>query len=65
MLKSVFFGGGITYIIQKQYKELKRIYETLMLVKLKLSKTFPRKLIYTWKEFLGLGLLQPEIVLAM
>ena len=47
MLKSVFFEGRIIKLIEKQYNELKRIYETLTLIKLKLSKTFPKKLLYT------------------
>ena len=56
MLKSIFFRGGIIEISQKQCEELKRIYKTPMLMKLKLSKIFPKKLLYVRKAFLGLGL---------
>ena len=57
LLKSIFFGGEIIEISQKQCKELKFIYETLMLMKLKLRKIFPKKLLYARKAFLRLDLL--------
>ena len=65
MLKSIFFGGGIMQISEKQCDELEKTHEVLILVKLQLSKTFPRKLMYARKSFLGLGLLPPETILAI
>ena len=50
---------------KKQIKELKRIYETLMLNKLQLSRTFLKVLLYSRKAFLGIGLLSPETVIAI
>ena len=43
---------------------MKSIYEPVILNKLRLSKTFPRKLLYTKKISIRLGLLQPKTVLA-
>ena len=57
ILKNMFFKGEIIEISQKQYKELKHIYETPMLIKLKLNKTFSKKLLHARKVFLRLGLL--------
>ena len=61
----MFFGGGIIEIFQKQCEQLKYIYKIPMLMKLKLSKTFPKKLLYVRKAFLRLGLLQPQTVLVI
>ena len=36
-----------------------------MLIKLQLSKNFPKKLLYVRKVFLGIGLLYPKIVLVI
>jgi len=36
-----------------------------MLIKLQLSKNFPKKLLYVRKAFLGIGLLYPKIVLVI
>jgi len=65
IVKSVFFGTGILKLILKQEEELKSIYESVILNKLGLNKTFPRKLLCTKKTSIVLGLLLPKTVLAM
>ena len=65
MLKSIFFGVAVIEINDKQIKELKRIYKLLLFTKLKLSKTFPKGILYSRKLFLGVGLISPEIVIAI
>ena len=65
MLKSMFFGVVIVDLNGKQIKELKRIYEAPILAKLRLSKTFPKALLYTRKSFLGVGLIALEIAIMM
>ena len=57
MIKSVFFGCGVIELNPREEKELKRIYKEPMLVKLGLSKKFPRIVLYTRKSALGVGLM--------
>ena len=45
LVRSIFFRYGVTTIIEKQEKELKLIYEILLLAKLKLGEKFPRKVL--------------------
>ena len=42
MAKSVYFGCGIVKLSRKQEDELKRIHEEPLLMRLGLSRTFPR-----------------------
>ena len=65
MIKSVFFGYGVIELNSKEEKELKRIYEEPMLVKLGFSKKFPRIILYTRKSALGVGLMQPSTIIAI
>ena len=65
MLKSIFFSCAVVHLINKQIAELKRIYKVPLLRKLQLSTRFPKELLYIWKSWLGVGLLAPEIVLAI
>ena len=65
MIKSVFFGCGVIELNQKQEKELKRLYEAPMLMKLGLSKNFPRLALYVRKSVLGIGLMQPSTIIAI
>ena len=57
MVKSIFFGTAIFKLTAKQEEELKNIYEPVILKKLGLSKTFPRKLLYIKKTSISISLL--------
>ena len=46
----------------EQEKELKRIYEEPMLMKLGLSKKFPRAALCSRKSTLGIGLMEPSTI---
>ena len=65
MIKSVFFGCGVIELNPREEKELKRIYEEPMLVKLGLSKKFLRIVLYTRKSALEVGLIQPSTIIAI
>ena len=41
MIKSVFFGYGVIELYSREEKELRRIYEEPMLMKLGLGRKFP------------------------
>ena len=58
LLKSIFFGCGIILITNNQEKELKRIYEAPILLKLELSKKLPYYVLYMCKTAGGIGLLK-------
>ena len=47
LTRYIFFRCRVVEIIEKQEKELKRIYEVPLLNKLKLGEKFPRKVLYT------------------
>ena len=57
LLRSVFFGCSMVEISEKQEKELKKIYEILLLTKLKLGEKFPRRILYTRRTALGVGII--------
>ena len=65
MIKSVYFGCGVISLTTSQINELKKIYEEPILIKLGLTKKFPREVMYMSKDSLGLGLLTPETILAI
>ena len=64
MIKSVYFGCGVIELNEKQEKELRRIYEEPMLMKLGLSKKYPRAALYSQKSALGVGLMLPSTIIA-
>ena len=65
MTRSVFFRCRIIELTAKQNTELKKIYEAPLLWKLGLGKKFLRKLLYVQRIALGVGLLQPKIVIVI
>jgi len=65
MIKSVFFGCGVIEFHLKEERELQRIYEEPILVKLGLSKKYPQAVLYTRKSILGIGLMKPSIIIAI
>lgn len=65
MIKSVYFGCGVIELNKQQENELRRLYEEPMLVKLGLSKKYPRTALYSRKSALGVGLMMPSTLIAV
>jgi len=65
MIRLVFFGCGVIELHIREEKELRRICEEPLLVKLGLSKKFPWAALYTRKSALGVGLMKPSTIIAM
>ena len=63
MIKSVYFGYGILELTDNQEKELKKIYEEPLLIKLGLSRNFPRRVLYSRKSALGIGIMKPSTII--
>ena len=63
MIKSVYFGCGIVQLHTKEENELKRIYEAILLSKLRFRKKFPRTALYSRKCALGIGLMTPSTII--
>ena len=61
----VFFGCGVIELNKKQEDELRRIYEQPMLIKLGLSRKYPRTALYSRKSALGIGLMKPNTIIAI
>ena len=57
------FGSGIVYLTDAQEKELKRTCEEPILMKLGLSKKFPRAALCRWKSALDVGLMEPSTII--
>ena len=65
MIKSAFFGCGVIDITKKQDLALRQIYEEPLLLKLGLSRKFPRKVLYSRKSALGVGIMTPMTIIAI
>ena len=65
LLTSMYFSTGIISLNKKKYKELKRLYEEPILVKLKLSRKLLKDILYTQQSALGIGLISPETAIAI
>ena len=63
MIKSVFFGCGIIELNEQQERELRRIYKEPLLLKLGLSRKFPRDVLYSRKSALGVGIMKPSTII--
>ena len=63
LIKKVYFGCGIMHVSKQQEKELKKIYEPVLLKKLGLSENFPRSALCSRKTALGVGLLAPRTII--
>ena len=63
MIKSVCFGCSIVDFNHRQEKELKHIYEEPLLVKLGLSRKFPRSVLCSRKSALGVGIMTPSTII--
>ena len=57
MIKSAFFGCRVVEITDKQDMALRKIYEEPLLLKLGLSRNFPRKVLYSRKSALGIRIM--------
>jgi len=62
LIKKVYFGSGVLMLTEKQEKELRKIYEPILLRKMNLSEKFPRHVLYSRKTALGVGLLAPSTI---
>jgi len=65
MITKVYFGCGIITLSEQQEKTIMKAYEATMLNKLGLSQKFPKELIYSRREALGVGLLKPSTIIAI
>ena len=65
LFRKVYFGYGIVAINEKQEKELMKIYEPIILNKLRLSKKFLRKILYAQKSALGIGIMKLSIIIVI
>ena len=60
-----FFCARIAELNNKQNKEIKKIYESVIASKLKLGSKFPQNLLYIQWTVIGIGLLQLSTVIAI
>jgi len=65
MMHSMYFGYCAININKTRWNEICKVYEATMTKKLNLSMTFPRKLLYTHRTAIGIGLLQPHTIVAI
>ena len=63
LIKKVYFGYGIFKISQQQENILKKIYEPVILRKMRLSEKLPRSILYARKSSLGVGLISPTTII--
>ena len=63
MIKSIYFGCGIIELMKEQEVEMRRIYEEPLLIKLGLSRKFPRAVLYSRKSTLGIRIMTPSIII--
>ena len=62
MLTNVFLCGIMSFN-KKQSEELKTIFELIIIRKMWLGDNFPRKLLCVKKSALGVGLIEPKMVI--
>ena len=62
-IKKVYFGCRVISINSKQEEILKKIYELVILQKLRLSANFPRLVLYSRKSALRVGLIAPRTII--
>ena len=60
----VYFACRIVQLTSKQEKELQKIYEEPLLLKLQLGRNFPRAAFHSRAKALGVGLMKPTTILA-
>ena len=65
LLKSIFFECRIVNLNEKQEKELQRIHEEMISIKLRLGQKFPRHVLYTRRNAIGIGLIKPNTTITM
>ena len=63
LINRIYFKSEIIDLSNKQDKEVKRIYKTLILKKLILSKKFPRRVLHMRRFTLGIGYIRPKTVI--
>ena len=62
LIKKAHFGCRIVHLTECQEKVLKKICEPILLKKLGLSENFPRSVLCSRKNALGVGLLAPRTI---
>ena len=62
LIKNVYFRTGIIQLTLNQELKLIRIYKQMILWKLRLSKKFPRRILYVRKSVLGIGIMKPSTI---
>ena len=65
LITMVYFSYGVLILNPKQEEELIKISEATLLQKLGLSKRFPRKILYTQKSQLGVGILRLSTIMTI
>ena len=65
MVCSMYFGCCAIDLNMIKYDELRKACKIVMVKKLNLEATFPRRLLYARHTAIGVGLLQPHIIVAM
>ena len=65
LIKQVYFGCGIISITPAQEKILMQISKAILLKKLGLSKKFPKKILYSRKSELGVGIMKPTTMITI
>ena len=59
---TIYFGYRVMNLLPQQEDILKKIYEPVLLQKMGLNIKFLRKIMYTCKTALGIGLIAPRII---
>ena len=65
LLKSIFFGCSIIKLTSIQRTKLYKLYEKIIVKKLRLEETFLRYVLYTRQNVVEIGLIKPETAIAM
>ena len=63
MIKSIYFGYGIIELTKEQEVKLRRIYKEPLLIKLGLSRKFPRAVLFSRKSALSIRIMTPSIII--
>ena len=64
MIKNVFFRCRVVHFSPPEEKELNKLYKQPIIDKLRLGMKFPRRALYIYKKVLGVGLMEPNTIIA-
>jgi len=65
LIKQVYFGCEVVNLMPQQEEILQELSESTLLKKLGLSENFPRKILYSRKSELGVGILKPSTIITI